>query len=73
MSAILGGCNILSIDRIYDNSDKSKDFSGRISKNISLILEEEGYLGKVFDPTAGSYYVETMTKKISEEALRLLR
>ncbi|MBK0401966.1 methylmalonyl-CoA mutase [Adhaeribacter sp. BT258] len=68
MSAVLGGCDSLSIapfDQLYKTPD---DFSERISRNISVILKEEAYLDKAIDPAAGSYYLESLTKEIAEKA-----
>lgn len=68
MSAILGGCDSLSIapyDSLYKPAD---DFSERIARNISVILKEEAYLDKAIDPAAGAYYLETLTKQLAEKA-----
>lgn len=64
MAAILGGCNALQVlphDGVLGNSDS---FSKRMARNISNILKEESYLDKVLDPMAGSYYLESVQKKI---------
>ncbi|MFL5753518.1 MAG: methylmalonyl-CoA mutase family protein, partial [Bacteroidia bacterium] len=61
MSAILGGCNSLSV-RPFDNTFKNaNEFSSRIARNQQLILKEESYLDKVADAGAGSYYIENLT------------
>jgi methylmalonyl-CoA mutase len=68
MSAVLGGCDSLSIapfDKLYKTPD---DFSERIARNISVILKEEAYLDKAIDPAAGSYYLESLTKEMAEKA-----
>jgi methylmalonyl-CoA mutase len=73
MSAIIGGCDALTI-RAFDESLKdSNEFSQRIAKNISIILKEESYFDKVIDPSAGSYFIENLTLKVSEEALKILQ
>ena len=73
MSAIIGGCDALSI-RAYDETfQESDDFSRRIARNISIILKEESYFDKVIDPSAGSYFIENLTFKIAQEAMKLLQ
>ena len=73
MSAIIGGCNSLSV-RAYDETLKESDeFSRRISRNISIILKEESYFDKVIDPSAGSYFIENLTFEIVKNAFQLLQ
>jgi methylmalonyl-CoA mutase len=68
MSAILGGCNSLVV-RPFDITFKNtSEFSARMARNQQLILKEEAYLDKVADAGAGSYYIESLTDKIAEEA-----
>jgi methylmalonyl-CoA mutase len=73
MSAIIGGCNALSICAFDETYQESDEFSRRISRNISNILKEEAYLDKVIDPSAGSYFIENLTFKLAEKSLELLR
>jgi methylmalonyl-CoA mutase len=71
MSATLGGVNSLTVtpyDSIYKNSD---EFSERIARNQQLLLKEESHFDKVADPAAGSYYIETLTNQIAEQAWKL--
>jgi methylmalonyl-CoA mutase len=71
MAAILGGCNSLLI-KPYDSWYKEPgDFSERISRNIQIILKEESYFDKVIDPAAGSYYIESLTDSIVQQAWQL--
>ena len=71
MSGILGGCNSLMVlphDAVLGKSDR---FSLRIARNISTILQEEAYFGKVKDPVAGAYYPEVLTRKLADESWKL--
>ncbi len=68
MSAILGGCNALTIPAYNQYFTDSNGFSRRISRNISTILKEEAYFDKVADAAAGSYYIETITDKLIHAA-----
>ena len=73
MSAILGNVDGVLIDA-YDKEFKdSSDFSSRIAGNISTILKEESYFGKVSNPVDGSYYIEDVSVKIAEKALELFK
>lgn len=68
MSATLGGVDSLVVcafDKAYKQPD---DFSERIARNQQLLLKEESHFGKVVDPAAGSYYLETLTASIAEQA-----
>ncbi len=72
MSAIIGGCDALTINAFDENYKESNEFSRRIARNISIILKEESYFDKVIDPSAGSYFIENFTLKITHVALQLL-
>ena len=73
MSAILGNVDGVLIDA-YDKEFKdSSDFSSRIAGNITTILREESYFGKVANPVDGSYYIEEVSTKIAEKALELFQ
>mgnify|MGYP002629522053 CR=1 FL=1 len=73
MSAILGNVDGVLIDA-YDNEFKdSSDFSSRIAGNITTILKEESYFGKVSNPVDGSYYIEEVSVKIAAKALELFK
>ena len=67
MSAILGGCDSLYV-RPHTDSEEEARFAKRIARNTPLILKEEGYFDKVADPAAGSYYIESLTHTLVEEA-----
>ena len=71
MSAALGGCdsmNVLPYDATYKKSDT---FSRIIARNTQLVLKEESYFNKIVDPAAGSYYIESLTNSIAEQAWKI--
>ncbi|WP_296705386.1 methylmalonyl-CoA mutase family protein [Algoriphagus sp.] len=70
MSAILGGSNSIWVKPINEKS--ASVLEKRIARNISSILKEESFLDKVIDPTAGSFYVESLIKEIKTKVLRKL-
>lgn len=71
MSAVLGGADSLLMLPFDNASGNSGEFSERLARNIQLIMREEAYFDKVTDPGAGSYYIENLTYKISENAWKL--
>lgn len=73
MSAILGNVDGVLIDPYDKEFNKPSDFSSRIAGNISTILKEESYFGKVSNPVDGSYYMEEVSTKIANKALELFK
>lgn len=73
MSAILGNVDGVLIDPYDKEFKEPSEFSSRIAGNITTILKEESYFGKVTNPVDGSYYVEEVTSKIAEKALELFK
>lgn len=71
MSAALAGVDSITVtpfDKAYKTPD---EFSERIARNQQFLLKEESHLDKVVDPAGGSYYVETLTVSIAQEAWKL--
>jgi methylmalonyl-CoA mutase len=64
LSAILGGCDSLSIMP----EDQSNLLLNRIARNVSSILREESHLSHVADPTSGSYYIEYLTDQLAQQS-----
>ena len=48
------------------------EFSARIARNTQLILQHETGITHVADPLAGSYYVESLTAELADEAWALI-
>lgn len=68
MSAILGGCEVLSI-LPYDLHCKTKDENAeRLALNIQHLLRYESYLDKYKNMADGAYYLESLTTTIAEDA-----
>ena len=71
MSAALAGVHSIVVtpfDAAYETPD---DFSERIARNQQLLLKEECHFNTVVDPSAGSYYIETLTESLAKEAWKL--
>ncbi|AKD05628.1 methylmalonyl-CoA mutase [Pontibacter korlensis] len=73
MSAVIAGCDSLSVSPFDSTFKESDEFSERIARNVSIILKEEAYLDKAIDPAAGSYYLESLTNELAQKAWDLFR
>lgn len=69
MSAILGGCDSLTLDPENPN----QPMMARVARNVSHILREESYFSKVADATAGSYFIENLTAQLTASAWNSIR
>lgn len=69
MAAVIAG-----VDRLYVLSantftkEPSTSFTRRIARNAQHLLKMEGFMDKVSDPAAGSYYIEKLTSILAERA-----
>ncbi|HPF52591.1 MAG TPA: methylmalonyl-CoA mutase family protein [Draconibacterium sp.] len=71
MSAILGGAHsvtVLPFNAVYE---ETTEFSERIARNQQILLKEESHLDKIADPSAGSYYIESLTESVADQAWKL--
>jgi methylmalonyl-CoA mutase len=71
MSAALAGVDSLEVTPFNTPYATRDEFSTRIARNTQLLLKEEAYLNRVTDPSAGSYYIESLTASIAGEAWKL--
>lgn len=67
MSAIIGGCDALTV-LPYRRGDAA---AVRLAGYVSEMLEHESFFGKVADPAAGSYALEDMTINLAHAAWNL--
>ena len=72
LSAVLGGTQSLHTNSFDEAVGLPTDFSARISRNTQLIVQEESQVCKTVDPLAGSYYVESLTHGIIQEASNII-
>ena len=73
MSAALGGTQSLHTNSFDEAIALPTEFSARIARNTQLILQNETGVTNVVDPLAGSYYVESLTKELADEAWKLIQ
>jgi methylmalonyl-CoA mutase len=72
MAAVLGGVDEVTILPHDYLLGRETEFGDRIARNIQLILREEAHFNQVVDPAAGSYYIESLTEIITDEAWKLI-
>ncbi|MCR2834081.1 methylmalonyl-CoA mutase [Parerythrobacter lacustris] len=72
MAAVLGGTQSLHTNALDEAIALPTDFSARIARNTQLVLQEESGICNVADPLGGSYYVESLTAALVEEARLVL-
>lgn len=68
LGAGLGGADaitVLPFDTAIGPSDR---FGRRNARNIQLLLIEESQLGHLADPASGSWFVESLTNRLADEA-----
>jgi methylmalonyl-CoA mutase len=68
MAAVIGGCDSLYIPPFDAAKSAPNESSDRLSRNQQLIFKEESYFNKVADVAAGSYYIESLTEQLAEQA-----
>jgi methylmalonyl-CoA mutase len=73
MAAVLGGTQSLHTNSFDEAIALPTVQSARIARNTQLILQHETGVTKVIDPLAGSYYVESLTASLIEEARKLIQ
>ena len=72
LAAVLGGTQSLHTNALDEAVALPSPFSARIARNTQLILAEETGITRVVDPLGGSYYVESLTASLAEEARKLI-
>ena len=73
MAAVLGGTQSLHTNSLDEALALPTPFSARIARNTQLVLQEETGITKVVDPLAGSFYVESLTNSVANEARKLIK
>jgi len=73
LAGVLGGTQSLHTNALDEALALPTPFSARIARNTQLIIAEETGVARVVDPLGGSYYVESLTRSIADEARKLIR
>lgn len=72
LAAALGGTQSLHTNALDEALALPTDFSARIARNTQLYLQYETDITKVVDPWGGSYYVESLTADLANQAWALM-
>jgi len=67
-SAAFGGSDAITVLPFTYALGEPDRFARRIARNTQLVLMEESSLGRVADPTGGSWYVESLTDELAATA-----
>ena len=72
LAAVLGGTQSLHTNAFDEALGLPTDFSARIARNTQLIIADETGVTRTVDPLGGSYYVESLTQALVDEAWTLI-
>ena len=67
-AAALGGANAICVLPFTFALGKSDPFARRVARNIQIVAQEESHLGRVTDPSGGSWFVEQLTENLATKA-----
>ena len=71
LAGVIGGCSALDNATLDNAHAEPSSLAARMSLNTQHIVAHESGVADVVDPLAGSYFVETLTNRIEEEASRI--
>ena len=72
LSAALGGTQSLHTNALDEAIALPTDYSAKIARNTQIILQQESGICDVVDPMGGSNLVESLTKKMIDEAMKFI-
>ena len=67
-AAGVGGADAVTLAAFTEPLGRPTDFARRQARNTQLVLMEEANLGRVGDPAAGAWYLETLTDNMARSA-----
>jgi methylmalonyl-CoA mutase len=72
MAAMLGGTQSLHTNALDEAIALPTDFSARIARNTQIVIQEETGMCQVVDPLGGSYYIESLTQQLVDQAWEII-
>jgi len=72
MASMLGGTQSLHTNALDEAIALPTDFSARIARNTQIIIQEETGMCNVVDPLGGSYYIESLTQQLVDQAWEII-
>jgi methylmalonyl-CoA mutase len=73
MGAALGHTQSLHTNSLDEAIALPTDFSARIARNTQLFIQRQTEICRVVDPWGGSYYVESLTHELAQQAWKLMQ
>ena len=73
MAAVFGGTQSLHTNSFDEAIALPTEFSARIARNTQIILQEETGITQTVDPWGGSYFMETLTHELADEARKIIQ
>ena len=67
-AASAGGAEVQTVLPFDTAAGLPTEFSRRIARNTQVVLSEESNVGRVNDPAGGAWFVESLTKQLSQKA-----
>jgi len=65
-AAAVGGADAVVLDGFTRAEGRPDAFARRQARNTQLVLMEEAHVGRVADPAAGSWFLDTRTRQLAE-------
>lgn len=72
MGAALGGTQSLHTNALDEAIALPTDFSARIARNTQIFLQQETGITDFIDPYGGSFYIESLTNDLVDQAWKLI-
>ena len=72
MAAVFGGTQSLHTNSYDEAVSLPTDAAARTARNTQLILQEESAIPAVVDPWGGSYFMESLTHSVANEARKVI-
>jgi methylmalonyl-CoA mutase len=73
MAAAFGGTQSLHTNAFDEALGLPTDATARVARNTQLILQEETGIPYVVDPWGGSYFMESLTASVADEARKIIQ
>lgn len=71
LAGVIGGCTAIDNATMDNAHAEPSELAARMSLNTQHIISDETGVADVVDPLAGSYFVESLTNKVEEEAYKI--
>ncbi len=73
MSAVIGGAELVTVTAFNSAFTSPDEFTRRMGVNTQLILREEAHFDELADPSAGSWYLDSLTDRIAQQAWKIFQ